>query len=179
MRNESRSVRQQWLPGVIKISSIILTTNLKTRTKPRLFRFVLIRGPDRWTAFLGGILIAICGGALLIIAPWLGGAFVAAGYGLTAYSLRGARSRFAASLRFAFMLFAMIGAAITTIDCLVPRSSWAIIDYLGKKLPLFIGVAILPWVIGIAKYLLAVIGPSPAPQRSRRAANIPRIERRT
>ncbi len=131
-------------------------------------------GLDTWTTFFGGILIAICGGALLTIAPWLGGAFVAVGYCLAAYSLRGARSRFAANLRFAFLLFAMLGAVITTFDCLAPRTTWSVIEYMGRKLPIFIGIAILPWVFGTTKYLLAVIWPSALPPRSRKALSPPK-----
>jgi hypothetical protein len=114
-------------------------------------------GPDSWTAFFGGLLTAISGGALLAEAPWLGGAMVGAGYAVAAYGLRGARSRFAASLRFSFVLFAVLGALVLAADIVASQTVWPVVAVAGKKGRVFLGVALLPWVIAFVKYVVLLI----------------------
>src|SRR5208337_5652269 len=80
-------------------------------------------GPDGWSGFWGGILIGVAGGALVPLAPWLGGSLIFAGYGMTALSLRGSKSRFARALSFGFALLAFVGAAMLLGQIVFPNAT--------------------------------------------------------
>ncbi|MGA8771411.1 MAG: hypothetical protein WB610_13700, partial [Rhodomicrobium sp.] len=66
--------------------------------------------PDSWSFFWGGILIGLAGAGLVTLAHWLAGLLIFAGYGMTAASLRGSRTRFARPLGFGYALLACVGA---------------------------------------------------------------------
>jgi hypothetical protein len=108
--------------------------------------------PDSWSAFFGGTIIGISGGALVPFAPWLAGALVAIGYGMTAYTLGGSRNRFVRALRFGFAIPALIGAATVVGEALSPSTTWSIVKFLGDRHLIFCGLAAMPWVLTLLKY---------------------------
>ena len=110
-------------------------------------------GPDSWSAFYGGILIGIVGGALVPHALWLGGALIFIGYGMTAYTLRGRLNRFVRALRFGFGFSALVGAAIVAGCVLFPKSTWSLVAFVAERHLIFIGTMAMPWAISLAKYV--------------------------
>jgi hypothetical protein len=108
---------------------------------------------DGMSGFFGGILIAVSGGALAGIAPWLGGSLIFAGYAMAASSLAGRRNLFARSLRFGFWALALTGAAMALGGVFYPRSTWAAVSAIADRHALFLSVAALAWPIAFARYL--------------------------
>jgi 4-hydroxybenzoate polyprenyltransferase len=109
--------------------------------------------PNAWNWFFGGILLGIAGGALVPLAPWLAGLLIFIGYGMTAYSLRQTRNRFAQALSFGFGILALIGGAMFLGRIFFPNTTWSIIAAVADRHSIFISVAIAAWPIGLAKYL--------------------------
>ncbi len=109
--------------------------------------------PDMWSAFYGGMLIGIAGGALATIAPWLAGALISTGYGMAAYALGGRANRVARALRFGFGIIALIGAAVFLGSIFFPHLTWSSIAYAARHHAIFLSVALLPWAIAVVKYI--------------------------
>ncbi len=114
---------------------------------------------DPWMPFYGGILTGLAGSALVVISPWLGGALIAIGYGVTAFALRGCANRFAKALRLGFALVALLGAALIAADMAVSSALWHFVAMAGDRHLIFPGFALMPWVLGVLRYLYAVIWP--------------------
>ena len=114
-------------------------------------------GLDGWSGIWGGILIGVAGGALVPLAPWLGGSLIFAGYGMTALSLRGGKNRFARALSFGFALLAFVGGAMVLGQIFFPNTTASIIAAAAAHHVIFISVAILAWPIGLLKYLLGFV----------------------
>ncbi len=114
---------------------------------------------DPWAPFYAGILTGLAGSALVVVSPWLGGALIAIGYGLTALALRGSANRFAKALRLGFALVALLGAALIAADMALSPALRHFIDMAGNRHLVFPGFALMPWVLGVLRYLYAVIWP--------------------
>ena len=112
--------------------------------------------PDAWSAFWGGMLIGIAGGALVPLAPWLGGSLIFAGYGMTALSLRGSRRRFGRALGFGFALLSFVGAAMVLGQIFFPYTTASLIAAAAARHLIFISIATLAWPIAILKYLSGI-----------------------
>lgn len=108
--------------------------------------------PDSWSAFFGGAIIGISGGALFPLAPWLAGAFLAVGYGMAAFTLSGYRNRFVRALHLGFAIPAVIGVAAVVGEAFFPNTTWAVIVFLGERHVIFIGLALMPWAITLLRY---------------------------
>jgi hypothetical protein len=113
------------------------------------------RSPDGWAVFIVGALTGVAGGALLLVAPWLGGLAIALGYGAAALVLGGSRNGFARSFAFGFAVFALAGAAIALSHMFFPETAWPILSGIAEPRPLFFSTALAPWLAGFAKYLQA------------------------
>ncbi len=114
--------------------------------------------PDGWAGFIGGALIGAAGGALATIAPWLAGLLIAGGYGAAAHVLGGGGSRFARALAFGFGAVALAGAATALGGVFFPRTTWSILSAIAARHALFLSVALLPWPLGLARYLHLRLG---------------------
>ena len=112
---------------------------------------------DPWTLFFSGILIALAGGAIVTIAPWLAGALIMTGYCLTALSLRGSANRLANGLCFGFAISAMLGAALVASEIGAPKATWHFVAQAGKRHIIFPSVVLIPWALGILKYFHILI----------------------
>ncbi|MGO9545987.1 MAG: hypothetical protein ACLPPF_14500 [Rhodomicrobium sp.] len=112
---------------------------------------------DSWSLFYSGILIGFAGGALPSAAPWLAGILIAAGYGLTAFTLKGPSRRFAGALRFGFVLSALSGAALFAGEIFAPKVTQIIVDAMGKHHLIFASIATTPWVLGVLRYVYALL----------------------
>lgn len=112
--------------------------------------------PDSWTAFYSGILIALGGGALASLAPWLSGLLVLAGYGLTALTLKSTGNRFIRALRFGFGIAALLGAVMLACEIMFPQAAWHFIEMAGKRSLIFASVALTPWLLGLIRYVFAL-----------------------
>ena len=108
---------------------------------------------DTWSGFFGGILIGLAGGALIPLAPWLGGLMVFAGYGMTALTLSGSRNRFARALSFGFGILALAGGIMLLGTIFFPAFTWSFVAAAAQHHVVFVSVAALAWVIGVAKYI--------------------------
>jgi hypothetical protein len=141
---------------------------MSSRTRRELFDLDLVNdlsGPHRdelpaspqdnpiWSRFWGGILIGIAGGALLPLGPWLGGALILAGYGMTAFALGKSSSRFVRALRFGFGVSAVVGAATLAGAVLSPVSTSSLVTALSERHLVFLGVTAMPWVLAPIKYV--------------------------
>ncbi len=113
--------------------------------------------PDRWTFFFTGILSGVFGGALVAVSPWLAGALIFIGYGLTAVSLRSARNAFGRALRFGFAIAAALGAAVLLGDALAPKAAGQVIFLVGERHLLFPGFVLMPWILGLLRYAYACV----------------------
>jgi hypothetical protein len=113
--------------------------------------------PDSWTAFYSGILIGLAGGALASLAPWLSGLLIVAGYGLTAFTLKSAASRFIRALRFGFGIAALAGAVMLAGEILFPKAVWHCIELASRRSLIFASVALAPWLLGFIRYIYALI----------------------
>jgi hypothetical protein len=123
-------------------------------SEPR--RDELPAGPESypiWSRFWGGILTGIAGGALVPLGPWLGGALILAGYGMTEIALGKSPNRFVRALRFGFGVSAIIGAATFAGAVLLPEWTSSLIAILGKRRLIFCGVMAMPWAFAVAKYV--------------------------
>jgi hypothetical protein len=129
---------------------------------------------DPWTLFFWGILIALAGSVLVPVAPWLAGALIAIGYTLTACTLAGSKRRFARSLALGFTLAAVLGAGLVAVYIYAPKATWHFILVAGNRHLIFPSFALMPWVLGVLKYIHALIARSrrrtairlaPGPQR--------------
>ncbi len=109
--------------------------------------------PDAWSGFWGGMLIGIAGGALVPLAPWLGGSLIFAGYGMTALTLRGSRNSFARALGFGFALLSGVGAAMVVGQIFLPYTTASLIAAAAARHILFISIATLAWPIALLRYL--------------------------
>ncbi len=109
--------------------------------------------PDAWSGFWGGMLIGIAGGALVPLAPWLGGSLVFVGYGVTALTLRGSRHSFARALGFGFALLSVVGAAMAVGQIFFPYTTASLIEAAAARHIIFISIATLAWPIAILRYL--------------------------
>lgn len=123
-------------------------------------------GSDPWAKFFTGILIGLAGGALVVIAPWLGGALIMTGYCLTAYSLMGSTNRFANGLCFGFAVSAVLGAALVASEIGAQKETLHFVAKAGQRHLVFPSVALFPWTLGLLRYLLLLIWP---PKRRTRA----------
>ena len=110
-----------------------------------------------WSAFYGGILIGVAGGALIPLAPWLGGAMVFAGYGMTALSFLGSRSRLGRALRFGFAIVALTGAALLLGAIFVPDVAWSAVTAAAQRHLIFLTTAFSAWAIALVKYVIAIL----------------------
>ncbi len=108
---------------------------------------------DTWSGFLGGMLIGIAGGALVHLAPWLGGSLIFVGYGMAALTLAGSRRRFARALGLGFALMAFLGAAMVLGQIFFPYTTASLIAAAATHHIVFISIATLAWPIGFLKYL--------------------------
>jgi hypothetical protein len=108
--------------------------------------------PTAWSGFWGGILIGIAGGALVPLAPWLGGALIFAGYGMTAFALAKSPNRFARALRFGFGTSAIVGGATLAGAALFPETTGSLIATLGERHLIFRGVVTMPWALTLIKF---------------------------
>jgi hypothetical protein len=122
-----------------------------------LFLPVPESGPDRWSVFYLGILMGIVGGGLVSLAPWLAGILILTGYGLTAFTLKAAVSRFVRALLLGFVLSASAGAFLIAGEIFAPQTAWNLIAVLSERHLIFPGVAAMPWVIGILRYVYALV----------------------
>jgi hypothetical protein len=113
-------------------------------------------GPDSWTAFYSGILIGLAGGALASLAPWLSGLLIVSGYGLTAFTLRSAGSRFIRALRFGFGVAALAGAVMLAGELLFPKAVWHCVEMAGRRSLIFASIALAPWLLGLMRYIYAL-----------------------
>ena len=112
--------------------------------------------PDPWTFFFFGILIGTVGGALTALSPLLAGAMILAGYGVTAVTLKGSRKRFGRALRFGFAISALLGGALLAGAILAPDVALHPILVRERHL-IFLGFALMPWVLGVLRYLVALV----------------------
>ncbi len=113
--------------------------------------------PDRWSFFFIGILSGMLGGALVVISPWLAGALIFIGYGLTAVSLRSVRHGFGRALRFGFAITAVLGVAVLLGDALAPKAAWRVISAIGERHLVFPGFVFMPWILGILRYFYSLV----------------------
>ena len=113
--------------------------------------------PDAWSAFWGGILIGLSGAALVTLAPWLAGSLIFAGYGMTAFSLRGSRYRFLRALSFGYALLACLGAAMVLGQVFFPNTTASLIDAAAAHHVILISLATLAWPIALLKYLFKLV----------------------
>lgn len=114
---------------------------------------------DMWMPFCAGILADFAGGALIAISPWLGGALTTIGYSVSALKLRGRRSRFAKALRFSSGITALLGAALATGAISAPVAVQHFVEMTVNRHLIFPFFALMPWVLGVLKYLYAVLWP--------------------
>ncbi len=121
-------------------------------------------GPNSWTVFWGGILTGLAGGAIAIVAPWLGGLLISGGYALTALTLSAPGNRFVRAIRFGYIVSAILGIAIAVAYVLDTPAMRRIFDFHGKQYLFFGCVLALPLVIGMLRYGYAL-----ARQEKRRA----------
>ena len=112
---------------------------------------------DPWALFFSGILIGLAGGALVTVAPWLAGALIMTGYFLTALSLKGSSNRLANGLCFGFTISAILGAALIVGEIGAPKTTWRFIVAAGNRHLAFPSVALIPWALGILKYVHILI----------------------
>ena len=125
--------------------------------------------PDAWSGFFGGLLIGLAGGALVPIAPWLGGLLIFAGYLLAGLTLRRGRSRFSRALSFGFGILAVAGAALLFGQFLAADTASSLVAAAARQHMIFLSVAALPWLIGIVKYIFMVMTGKPSARRGSRA----------
>ncbi len=121
--------------------------------------FVPVRdnSPDNWTAFYTGILIGVAGGALIPLAPWLGGLLILLGYGTTAFTLRARGNRLTRALRSGFWLSATFGAALIVAEALFPKLAWSLVATAGERTIIFPTVVVMPWAAGLLRYAYVLI----------------------
>ena len=112
---------------------------------------------DPWALFFSGILIGLAGGALVTVAPWLAGGLIMTGYFLTALSLKGSSNRLANGLCFGFTISAILGAALIAGEIGAPKATWRFIVAAGNRHLAFPTVALIPWALGILKYVHILI----------------------
>ena len=122
-----------------------------------LFLPVPEHGVDRWSVFYIGILTGIAGGGLVSLAPWLAGILILTGYGLTAFTLKAPSSRFARALLLGFVLSASVGGALLAGEVFFPQTVWNLIAAVSGRHLIFAYVAAMPWVIGILRYVYALV----------------------
>jgi hypothetical protein len=113
--------------------------------------------PDSWTGFYCGILIGVIGGALAPLAPWLSGFLILAGYGLAASTLKSTGNRFIRALRFGFAVAAFFGAVLLAGEILFPKAVWHFVEAAGRRSLIFISVAAAPWLLGLIRYVYALV----------------------
>ncbi len=133
-----------------------------------LFLPVPENAPDSWSVFYSGILIGFAGGALPAAVPWLAGVLIAVGYGLTALTLKGRSNRFTGALRFGFVLSALLGVALVAGEAFAPKVTQVIVDAIGKHHLIFATVAATPWVLGVLRYVYALLVPRKTSRLSRK-----------
>ncbi len=109
------------------------------------------RMPETWSAFYSGILIAILGGGIASLAPWLSGLLIFVGYSVTALTLR-RRARFVRALRFGFGIVALCGAALLAAEILFPKAAWQLIAMATQRSLIFMGVVFMPWILALIRY---------------------------
>ncbi|MGB7915187.1 MAG: hypothetical protein WCF79_07860 [Rhodomicrobium sp.] len=109
--------------------------------------------PDSWSFFWGGILIGLAGAGLVTLAHWLAGLLIFAGYGMTAASLRGSRTRFARALGFGYALLACVGAAMLLGTMFFPNVTASVIAAAAAHHVIFLSLATLAWPIALLKYV--------------------------
>jgi hypothetical protein len=124
---------------------------------------------DPWALFFSGILIGLAGGALATVAPWLAGGLIMTGYFLTALSLKGSSNRLANGLCFGFTISAILGAALIAFEIGAPKATWHFVVVAGNRHLVFPSVALIPWALGILKYVHILIS-RPKRRRPRRTA---------
>lgn len=112
---------------------------------------------DSWTLYFMGILAGMFGAALVPISLWLAGTLIFIGYGLTAVSLRRAGNACGRALRFGFTITAVLGAAVVLGDALTPKTAWHVISVAGERHLIFPGFALMPWILGILRYIFALV----------------------
>jgi hypothetical protein len=112
---------------------------------------------DPWALFFSGILIGLAGGGLVTLAPWLAGALIMSGYFLTALSLKGSSNRLANGLCFGFTISAILGAALIAGEIGAPKTTWRLIVEAGNRHLAFPSVALIPWALGILKFVHILI----------------------
>jgi hypothetical protein len=116
--------------------------------------------PGSWSAFYSGILIGIIGGSLIGLAPWLSGLLIFAGYGVTAMTFKGPGNRLSRALRSGFGSSAIFGAVILGGEAVFPATEWGLIEAASNHHLTFAGIALMPWLAGLIKYVYALFRPA-------------------
>lgn len=114
-------------------------------------------GPDSWLTYNGGILMGFAGGALVMVAPWLGGLLIFAGYGLAALTLKAPGNRFVRAIRFGYALCAVLGAALVASEIFAPAATLRVFAMPAKRHLFFAGVIVMPLAIGVLRYVIALV----------------------
>jgi hypothetical protein len=112
---------------------------------------------DPWARFFSGILIGLAGGGLVTVAPWLAGTLIMTGYFVTALSLKGSSNRLANGLCFGFTIAAILGAALIASEIGAPKATWRFVVEAGNRHLAFPSVALIPWALGILKFVHILI----------------------
>jgi len=114
---------------------------------------------DPWAPFFCGILIGLAGSALVPAVPWIAGALIAIGYTTAACSLTGSKRRFAKALLFGFAATAILGAGLAATGLFAPRETWRFFEAAGGRHLIFPSLALMPWALGVLKYVYALLLP--------------------
>jgi hypothetical protein len=110
-----------------------------------------------WTPLFWGIVTGLAGSALVPLSALLSGALIVAGYGLTTFALAGSERRFVRSLAIGFALAAFSGAGLFAAYIYAPEATWNFIVKAGNRHLLFPSFTLMPWVLGVFTYILALI----------------------
>jgi hypothetical protein len=111
---------------------------------------------EAWIVPFLGFLGGLAGGALVPIAPWLGGALVVIGYGLAAFSMRGSTSCAGRAVRFGFVVTAILGVTLLAGMATKPLAILHLLSEAGERRLTFTSFALMPWAFAVLKlcYLL-------------------------
>ncbi len=113
-------------------------------------------GPDSWSLFWGGLLTGFAGGALAMVAPWLGGLLIFGGYALAASTLSAPGNRFVRAIRFGYIVSAILGIAIVAAHVLATPSVNRIFNMLASRYLFFGAVVTVPLAVGMLRYIYAL-----------------------
>jgi len=64
-----------------------------------------------------------------------------------------------------------VGAILIAGEIFVPQTAWGVIAALSERHLIFVSVAVMPWVIGILRYIYALV------RRENRAVRIARAKK--